>query len=185
MLALEHPHRATMRSAVTAYGARLANEASTEALPICLEVVRASCRPPIAASAGDTATADRSETAGLADRARSADTALVLGEGAVAGLSVARSGADPDNTCHPLNMSTRRLLECASVAVVLSRAGRVLLVGTAGVGAPVANVPFVAGCQLQVDGGAVAGSLAHGEWTWTSSLACTSPRRRSGSRRPP
>jgi hypothetical protein len=132
-------------------GGREIRESTLAKVPVALRAARAA----------NAATADRSETSGLADRARSADTALALSEGAVAGLTVARSGADPDNTCHPLNTVDKPFLECASVPISLPRAGRVLLVGTAGVGAPVANVPFVAGCQLQVDGVAVAGSLAH------------------------
>jgi hypothetical protein len=121
-------------------------------------------RVPVAKRADNAthaATAVRSDTSGLADRARSADAALSLSDGAVAGLTIARSGADPDNTCHPLNTVDKPFLECASVTIGLPRAGRVLLVGTGGVGVPVANVPFIAGCQLQVDGVAIAGSLTH------------------------
>jgi hypothetical protein len=112
-------------------------------------------------NAGHATIADRSATSGLADRASSADTAAGLGDSAVAGLTIARSSADPDGTCHPLDTVDKPFLECASVAMTLPRAGRVLLVGTAGVGKSGPDVPYVMGCQLQADGGAVAGSLAH------------------------
>ena len=114
-----------------------------------------------AATAGRAATADRSTQAGLAVLASSAERANALTDVGAADVTVARSGADPDHTCHPLNTVDKPFLECASVTMVLPRPGRVLLVGTAGVGASVPNVPFVAGCQLQVDGGGVMDSLAH------------------------
>jgi hypothetical protein len=120
-------------------------------------------RVPRAARA-DSATrasiADRSATSALADRASSADTAAALADGAVAGLTVARSGSDPDGTCHPVDPVAKPFLDCATVTMTLPRAGRVLLVGTAGVGNATTSVPFVAGCELHVDAVAVAGSLA-------------------------
>jgi hypothetical protein len=112
-------------------------------------------------SATHAAAADRAQTALLAEHASSAGVALALGDGAGADLTIARSGADPDGSCHPANTVDKPCLDCASVAMTLPRAGRVLLVGTAGVGKAAADVPVVAGCQLQADGGAVAGSLAH------------------------
>jgi hypothetical protein len=118
-------------------------------------------RVPRAATADHAALADRAATSASADRASSADTALKLSDGAVAGLTVARSAADPDSTCHPAVTVDKPFLECASATMTLPRAGRVLLVGTGGVGNATTSVPFVAGCQLQVDGAAVAGSLAH------------------------
>jgi hypothetical protein len=116
---------------------------------------------PRAEAANHAALADRATTTASADRAASADTALKLGDGAVAGLTVARSGADPDGTCHPADTVDKPFLDCASATMALPRAGRVLLVGTGGAGNATTSVPFVAGCQLQVDGVAVAGSLAH------------------------
>jgi hypothetical protein len=118
-------------------------------------------RVPRAATADHAAFADRAATSASADRAASADTALKLSDGAVAGLTVARSGADPDNTCHPLDTVDKPFLECASVVMTLPRSGRVLLVGTGGAGNATTSVPFVAGCQLQTDGVGVTGSLAH------------------------
>jgi hypothetical protein len=105
--------------------------------------------------------ADRATTSALADRAVSADTALKLSDAAAAGLTIARSGAQPDSPCHPANTVDKPFLDCATTTMTPPRAGRVLLVGTGAVGNATTSVPFVAGCQLQVDGGAVAGSLAH------------------------
>jgi hypothetical protein len=105
--------------------------------------------------------ADRSTLTAVAQRAISADTALALSDGAAAGLAMARSGADADNTCHPLNTVDKPFLDCASVTMTLPRPGHVLLVGTGAVGNATTSVPFVAGCQLQVDGTGIAGSLAH------------------------
>lgn len=106
--------------------------------------------------------ADRAATAGLADRATIADTAAALGDAAAATLTIARSAADPDGTCHPEDTVDKPFLDCASVALTLPRAGRVLLVGAGGVGKAATNVPFVAGCRLEADDAEVAGSMAHG-----------------------
>jgi len=97
-----------------------------------------------------------------ADRATSAGVAGTLTDAAAASLTVARSAADPDDRCHPADSVSKPFLDCASVTVALPRAGRVLLVGTAGVAKADTNVPFSAGCQLEADDGAVTGSLAHG-----------------------
>jgi hypothetical protein len=120
---------------------------------------------PASARADDAAhaaLAERSATSALADRASTADTASALADGAVAGLTVGRSGADPDGTCHPALTDDKPFLECASVALTLPRAARVLLVGTGGVGKAGTGVPFVVGCRLQADGAGVAGSLSQG-----------------------
>jgi hypothetical protein len=123
-------------------------------------------RVPRAARA-DTAAralaADRATTAATADRATSADRALALSDGAVAGLTLARSGAAAEDAqCHPEDTVDKPLLVCASVTMTLPRAGRALLVGTAAVGKGGTGVPYVAGCVLQADGATVAGSLTHG-----------------------
>jgi hypothetical protein len=113
-------------------------------------------------AAARATTADRAVTSGLADRATSADMALALGDAAAASLTIARSAADPDATCHPVDPATKPFLDCASVAMTLPRSGRVLLVGAAGVGNASTSVPYVAGCRLEADDAAVAGSMAYG-----------------------
>jgi hypothetical protein len=109
-----------------------------------------------ATTAVNAVAADHSKTAGLALHASSADSLshVTLGD-----LTFARSGAG--STCHPTDSPDKPFLDCASVSMNLPHEGRVLLVGTAGVGAAVPNVPFVAGCRLEADGAEVAGSLAH------------------------
>jgi hypothetical protein len=114
-----------------------------------------------AGNAAHATTADRSAASALAVRASSADTALALSDGAAAALTIARSGADPDNTCHPLDTVDKPFLDCVIITMTLPHSGHVLLVGTAGVGNATTSVPFVAGCQLQIDGDAIAGSLTH------------------------
>ena len=108
------------------------------------------------------AQADRATSAVLADRARSADSALALSDAGAAGLTIARSAADADGTCHPEDPVAKPFLDCASVTMTLPRAGRVLLVGAGGVGKGGTGVPFVAGCRLEADDAGVAGSLAYG-----------------------
>jgi hypothetical protein len=115
-----------------------------------------------AESATRATSADRSATAGLADRATSADSAAALSDAAATTLTVARSAADPDGSCHPEDTVDKPFLDCASVAMTLPRSGRVLLVGTGGVGKAATNVPFIAGCRLEADDAEVAGSRAFG-----------------------
>ncbi len=107
-------------------------------------------------------TADRAATSGLADRATSADTAVALSDPAAALLTIARSAADPDARCHPDDTVDKPFLDCASLTMTLPRAGRVLLVGTGGVGNASPTPPFSAGCRLEADDAEVTGSLAYG-----------------------
>jgi len=118
------------------------------------------------ASVADKATTADSATSAVnattATHASVADSALALDDAAVAGLTIARSGSDDDGVCHPDNTAEKPFLDCASVTMRLPRAGRVLLVGTGGVGISAGGPPYVASCRLEADDAEVAGSLVHG-----------------------
>jgi hypothetical protein len=113
---------------------------------------------PLAARATTAVHAVTADLSATAERARHASSADTLSGTTLGGLVFARSSAAP--LCEPPATVDKPFVRCAGFSVAVPRT-RMLLVGTAGVGAAVPNVPFVVACRLQVDGAEVRGSLVH------------------------